>query len=205
MIRRLALSVAAAVAVLALSSVAHADTVFFQGGSGANATVTNFTLSGNHTFTFTLTNTSVAGRITAIGFDLTGERPNTFQLAGASNGFTLAHDVLAEAGAVTTAGINQGSFDMALLTGDSFGNGPGNGGIAPGQSVTFTLTGDFSGMSAQQLAASLSLRFKSLGEGGGQSAVAEPIPEPMTILLLGTGLAGTAAAVRRRRAKHQQE
>lgn len=207
MIRRLRLFAAVA-AVLAFGTAARADTVTFQGAFGASGTVSNFTLSGN-TFTFTLTNTASAGRITALGFDLTGDRPDTFQLVGASNGFTIAQDVAVQAGAVTSAGTNQGVFDVALLTGGNFGSGPGNGGIAPGQSVTFVITGDFSGMTAQQIAESISLRFKSLGPGGGQSAVAEPVPnpvpEPMTLILLGTGLAGVAARARRRVGREKSE
>ncbi len=186
-------------AIAVAGAKARADTVTFRGGFGTSATVSNFTLSGN-TFTFTLTNTSASGNLTAVGFDLTGDRPNTFQLVGPSNGFTLAHDVAAQAGAVTTAGVNQGVFDVALLTGSNFGSGAGTAGLAPGQSATFTITGDFSGMTAQQIAESISLRFKAIGPND-LSTVAEPnpVPEPMTMLLFGTGLVGVAARLRKRR------
>lgn len=193
------LALAAMLAVVTLAGAqARADTITFTGGFGTSATVSNYTLVGN-TFTFTLTNTSAAGNITAVGFDLTGDRQNNFQIVGPSNGFTLAQDVNVQAGAVTSAGVNQGVFDLALLTGSNFGNGAGTAGLAPGQSATFTITGDFTG-SAQQIAESLSVRIKGIGPRD-ESTVAEPnpVPEPVAMILFGTGLTGIAAVARRRR------
>lgn len=208
MFRKLFLTAAAALVMLALNSVARADTVNFAGGFGTTASVTNYTLTGN-TFTFTINNTSSSGTITALGFDLPGNRPNTYARTSATNpNFVIVQDASVQAGAVTDAGVNQGVFDFALITGSNFGGGKVSEGIAPGQSATFTITGDFSGLTAEQIARSISVRFQGI-QPGDQSTVGEPIPgtsvpEPMTMLLLGTGLAGTAANVRRRRKNAKQ-
>src|SRR5215216_5231645 len=97
MFRKALLTTAAAIAMLALSSVARADTITLaQGGSttvnfqsptfpGSTATAT-YTLSGN-TLTITLTNTSTNGTfVSGLGFDTT---PNlTLQTSSATSGWT---------------------------------------------------------------------------------------------------------------------
>src|ERR1041384_3573650 len=122
--RNILMTLAAFAVIVLVGAQARADTITFNGGFGTSATVSNYTLVGN-TFTFTLTNTSSSGNITAVGFDLSGDRLNNFQIVGPSNGFTIAQDVDVQAGAVTSAGVNQGVFDLALLTGSNFGNGEG--------------------------------------------------------------------------------
>ena len=205
MFRKALLTTAAAIAMFALSSVARADTVTLTGinGTGVTATITNFSLSGN-TFTFTINNTSTGsttGTITNIGFALPGERANNFTLVSSSNpNYFIVFDLNATAGSQNLVS----SFDLVLCDKSggkcTFGGGSVNNGIAPGTSATFTISGDFSGLTADQIAHDIFARFQNVNPGGSDVAVPTgAVPEPMTMLLFGTGLAGIAARARRRR------
>ncbi|HEX8150323.1 MAG TPA: PEP-CTERM sorting domain-containing protein [Pyrinomonadaceae bacterium] len=209
MFRKALLTTAAAIAMFALSSVARADTVTLQGinGTGVTATISNYSLVGNQ-FTFTITNTSVApgstGTITNIGFALPGDRLNNFQLVSSSNdNYKLFYDLNATSGSQNLVS----SFDLVLINktngNPTFGGGAVKSGIAGGTSATFTISGDFTGLTADQVARSIFARFQAVN--GDDSDVATgpgpgAVPEPMTMLLFGTGLAGIAARARRRRA-----
>lgn len=210
MFKKALLTTAAAVAMFALSSVTRADTVTLKGinGTGVTATVTNYSLSGN-TFTFTINNTSVApsstGTITNIGFALPGNHPNNYTLVSSSNSnYSLAFDLNATSGSQNLVS----SFDLVLIDktngNPTFGGGSVNNGIAGGTSATFVISGDFSGLTADQIARSIFARFQAVN-GGGSDVATNPgtpgaVPEPMTMILFGSGLAGIAARARRRRA-----
>jgi hypothetical protein len=214
MFRKALLTTAAAVAMFALSSVARADTILVVGntnGSLSRALVSCSFNDATNTYTFTITNTSPSGStITGIGFDL---KPNDFsgnQSAGLT-GFssTSAGNFNFTDGALgNVPQFNSAVLDFGFTTGPSgnFNGGTVANGIAPNGSLTFTVTGDGfgNGLSAEDICQSIYVRWQNVpnpvgsdvGHGGTPQ---NPVPEPMTMLLFGTGLAGIAARARRRR------
>jgi hypothetical protein len=202
-----------AVSILAVvTATAHADTISIVGvdtGQFSTATVVCEFNSQTNTFTFTITNTSAitqpgsTSTITGIGFDLP---PLGNASASGLNGFTgmqapsLSSNFVfsdADLGSVPH-GFNSAVLDFGFITGNSgnFSGGSVNDGLLPGESASFTVSGAaFAGFTEEQIC----VRFQNVNTGAGSDVgVPSEIPEPSTMLLLGTALIGLGGAVRRR-------
>jgi PEP-CTERM motif-containing protein len=219
-LRKIFISLSAVSILAIVSATAHADTITISGsqsGQFSTATVVCDFNSATNTLTFTITNTSAitspgsTSTITSIGFDLpptgnasaSGLNGSTgMQAPSLGSSFTFSD---ADLGNVP-AGFNTVVLDFGFLTGANFAGGNPNDGLAPGESASFTVSGAaFSGFTASQICNAIFARFQVVPTvSGTASDVATPsqIPEPSTMILLGTALIGLGGVVRRRRKSH---
>lgn len=217
---RLIFSIAAFLVFAGASMTAKADTITITGvdsGQFSTATVVCEFNSATNTFTFTITNTShitqpgSTSTITSIGFDLppsgnaSGSGLNGFtgsQAPSLSSNFTFSD---ADVGNVSH-GFNGTVLDFAFLTGPSgnFSGGSVGDGLLPGESASFTVSGAaFAGFTEAEICNAIFVRFQNVPEaaGSGGSDVGTPggeIPEPSSILLLGSALVGLGGYARKR-------
>lgn len=187
---------------------AKADTLSIVGnanGSLATATINCSFNSQTNTFTFTLSNTSqFDARITGVGFDLD---PTDFTTSGSSglNGFSganVGNFTFSDGDLGNVPQFGNTVLDFGFITGTAFtGGGSPDQGIAPGGSLTFSVSGAaFSGMTEHEICSSVFVRFQRVGADGQSSDVGTPtaLPEPASMFLLGSGLLGAAGLVRKR-------
>jgi len=209
-------SLAALLVLAAAGTSVRADTITISGvnsGQASTATVVCEFNSQTNTFTFTITNTSAitqpgsTSTITSIGYDLP---PLGNASASGLNGFTGTQAPSlsstfnfsdADLGNVP-AGFNNVVLDFGFTTGPSgnFNGGSVNDGLLPGESASFTVSGAaFTGFTESQICNAIFVRFQNVPVAG--SDVATPggqIPEPSSILLLGSALLGLGGYARRR-------
>jgi hypothetical protein len=190
----------AAFGILILShGNAKADMVGLCDPDGPGQCSATVNITGN-VLTITLTNTSPpanGGFLTAVAFNLTaGTTVNNFATTNAN--FALFGP--APTGWTGSVAPDGTRTHLISATGNDY-NGGGNpsGGTPTGSSVTFTVTlASLNGNTEASVFNSLLIRQRGFEDGGSDKDPLTEVPEPTSMFLLGSGLVGIAAGLRKR-------
>lgn len=199
MLKPLAMSVAL-LAIFGAGQIAKADPVTVSGTSTGTVTgtaATFLTFTGNN---FTATTAGGVGAFSGV------DRIGTFALASSATDMNVSGNFTLNLVFTTPSGINGGQATTYTATVSGVVSTPNVGGVRitfnnPTQNFTFSNANGSGSFSVE-----LANLFVQSGDSGnltaglfGNQNPAAAVPEPATMLLLGTGLAGVAARIRKRR------